>query len=307
MILQISDLSWWRWVKDVTNGETKINTGVSVRRNNGNLRFPPGPRGLPNLLSIEPDLHKYFAKLSKIYGPIIKLQLGRIHVIVLNSSSVAKEVLRDQDANFAARDVPTAVLAFSYGGKDIVWGHCDQEWRKLRKILNQELLSSTSLDSSYSLRRSEIRRMVKDVYGMIDTPISVGEQVFVATLNVVLNMLWGGEIQGDERIRVGIELRQLFNRSTELSLRPNISDFFPIFRRFDIQGIEKESWKILGEMDQMFDSVIDQHLRFDKENNEHKQRSGKDFLQFLLELTETHDVKTRVTMTQLQYLDLRRP
>ncbi|RZC73288.1 hypothetical protein C5167_048770 [Papaver somniferum] len=168
----ISDLSWWRWVKDVTNGETKINTGVSVvvlvlvayifivigrrlqRRNNGNLRFPPGPRGLPvvgNLLFIEPDLHKYFAKLSKIYGPIIKLQLGRIHVIVLNSSSVAKEVLRDQDANFAARDVPTAVLAFSYGGKDIVWGHCDQEWRKLRKILNQELLSSTSLDSSYSL------------------------------------------------------------------------------------------------------------------------------------------------------------
>ncbi|KAI3923525.1 hypothetical protein MKW92_010829 [Papaver armeniacum] len=323
MISQISDLSWWEWVKDVTNGETKINTGVSLvvlvlvtyifvvvgrilqRRNIGELRFPPGPRGLPlvgNLLSVEPDLHKYFAKLSKIYGPIFKLQLGRIRVIVLNSSSVAKEVLRDQDANFATRDVPIAVLALTYGGKDIIWDHCNQEWRKLRKILTQELMGSTSLDSSYSLRRSEIRRMVKDVYGMIGTPINVGKQVYAATVNVVLNMLWGGTMQGDDRIRVGIEVQQLIDEIIELVLKPNVSDFFPILARFDLQGIQKKAWKAFGELDRVFDSVINQHLKLDKENNGHKQRSGKDFLHFVLELTEKHDFKTQVTMTQLKAL-----
>ncbi|XP_026408386.1 7-ethoxycoumarin O-deethylase-like [Papaver somniferum] len=321
MISQISGLSWWRWVEDVTNGGNRINTGLSVvvlvlatyifvvigrrlkSRNIGSLRFPPGPRGLPlvgNLLSLEPDLHVYFAKLSKIYGPIIKLQLGRMCVIVLNSSSVAKEVLRDQDANFAGRDIPTSVLISTYGGKDIIWGQNDQEWRKLRKILTHELLSNTSLDSSYSLRRSEIRQMVKDVHDMIDTPINVGEQVFVTTVSVVLNMLWGGTIQGDERISVGIQFRQLFDEMIELALKPNVSDFFPVFTRFDIQGIEKKSWKIFSEMDRMFDSVIDQHLKLDKENNGQKQTSEKDFLQFLLELKEKHDLKTQVTMVQLK-------
>ncbi|KAI3971370.1 hypothetical protein MKX01_008214 [Papaver californicum] len=271
-------------------------------RDSGETRFPPGPRGLPlvgSLLSLEPDLHIYFAKLSKIYGPIIKLQLGRMHVIVLNSSSVAKEVLRDQDANFFGRYIPISALTITYDGKDIIWGQIDQEWRKLRKILNHELLSNTSLDSSYSLRRSEIRRMVKDVHGMIGTPINFGEQVFVTTFNVVLNMLWGGTIQGDERINVGIQFRQWFNEMIELDLKPNISYLFPIFTRFDIHGIEKKSWKIFYEMDRMFDSVIDQHLKLNKENNRQNQIN---FLQFLLELTKKHDLKTQVTMTQLKAL-----
>ncbi|KAH9678273.1 cytochrome p450 family 706 subfamily a polypeptide 3-related [Citrus sinensis] len=42
--------------------------------------LPPGPRALPlagNILSVEPNLHLYFAKLSQIYGPVFKLYLGR--------------------------------------------------------------------------------------------------------------------------------------------------------------------------------------------------------------------------------------
>ncbi|KAI3918275.1 hypothetical protein MKX01_041595 [Papaver californicum] len=225
------------------------------------------------------DLTGKFGIVSRKATPLVAVPTPRfsnpelyvIHVIVLNSSSATKEVFRYQNANFFGRHILISALIISYGGKDIIWGQSDQEWRKLWKILTHELLINTSLDFSYSLRRSEIRRMVKDVYGMIGTPINVGEQVFVATLNVVLNMLWGGTIQGDERIRVGIQFRQLFNEMIELGLKPNVADFFlHIFTRFDIQGIEKKSWKIFGEMDQMFDSVIDQHLKLDKENNGQK-------------------------------------
>ncbi|MCL7023622.1 hypothetical protein MKW94_011508, partial [Papaver nudicaule] len=325
MISQISGWSWRQGVADLTVGENKMtNMGVSVvvvmlvsywflvvgkrlwRSNDGESRLPPGPRGLPllgNLLTLEPGLHEYFAKLSKIHGPIVKLQLGRMRVIVLNSSSLAKEVLRDQDANFSDRDTPVAALAFTYGGKDIAWSHTDQEWRKLRRILIQELLSNTSLDSSYyTLRRPEVRRLVKDVYGMINTPVNVGEQVFAATLNMVLNMLWGGTIQGEDRVRVQTEFRQLVNEMIELSLKPNVSDFFPVLTRFDLQGIEKKAKKILLEMDRIFNCVIDEHLNLDFKSNAHKLRSTEDFLQFLLKLTEKHDLKTRVTMTQLKAL-----
>ncbi|KAI3840345.1 hypothetical protein MKX03_005841, partial [Papaver bracteatum] len=324
MISQLSaGLSWWRWVDDIANGENKV-MGVYVsvvvvvlitcvyvvnvksqRRNGRELGLPPGPRGLPligNLLSLEPNLHVYLEKLSKIYGPIIKLQLGRKCVIVVSSSSLAKEILRDQDVNFAGRDRPVALSALTYGWSDIIWGHSDQEWRKLRKICNQELLSNTSLDSCYALRRKEVRRMVKDVYGMITTPINVGEQVFVTILNVVLSMLWGATIHGEERINVGIEFQRILTGINELVLKPNISDFFPILARFDLQGFDKEANKLIREMDQIFHSVIDQHLKLDKENNEHREKSGKDFLQFLLELMEKEDSKTRITIIQLKAL-----
>ncbi|XP_026458250.1 cytochrome P450 76C4-like [Papaver somniferum] len=327
LVQMISQLSagfpWGRWVDDIADGENKV-MGVYVsvvvvvlitcvyvvivksqRRNGRELRLPPGPRGLPligNLLSLEPNLHVYFEKLSKIYGLIIKLQFGMKCVIVVSSSSLAKEILRDQDVNFAGRDRPVALLALTYGWSDIIWGHSDQEWRKLRKICNQELLSNTSLDSCYALRRKEVRRMVKDVYGMINTPINVGEQVFVTILNVVLSMLWGATIHGEERINVGIEFQRIVTGMNELVLKPNISDFFPILARFDLQGFDKEANKLVREMDQIFHSVIDQHLKLDKENNEHREKSGKDFLQFLLELMEKQDSKTRITIIQLKAL-----
>ncbi|KAK4839520.1 hypothetical protein QYF36_022507 [Acer negundo] len=68
--------------------------------------LPPGPPGLPllgNLPFLEPDLHRYFAKLAEIYGLIMKLQL-------------------------------VAAKASTYGGVDILWNPSDPEWRKLRQI-----------------------------------------------------------------------------------------------------------------------------------------------------------------------------
>ncbi|KAK4833155.1 hypothetical protein QYF36_002192 [Acer negundo] len=99
--------------------------------------LPPGPPGLPllgNLPFLEPDLHRYFAKLSEIYGPIIKLQLGRKLCVVISSPSTAKQVLKDYDAIFSNRDPTVAAKASTYGG-DIAWSPNGPEWPKLRKIL----------------------------------------------------------------------------------------------------------------------------------------------------------------------------
>ncbi|OVA00129.1 Cytochrome P450 [Macleaya cordata] len=221
--------------------------------------LPPGPRGLPlvgNLLSLEPDLHIYLAKLAQVYGPILKLQLGSKVCVVFSSSSLAKEVLRDHDAIFANRDSSIAALVSSYGGHDMAWSPSNSEWRKLPKVFAHDMLSYKNLDSCYSLRREEVRQTVRDLYhNKINTPINAGEQVFIMVLNVIMGMLWGGTLQGEERSRVGAEFRHVISELIELIGKTNVSDLFPALRWFDIQGIERQTKTIFIWLDWIFNSV----------------------------------------------------
>ncbi|KAK4844401.1 hypothetical protein QYF36_019825 [Acer negundo] len=217
---------------------------------------PPSPPGLPlvgNLLFLDPELHTYFAELARKYGPIVKLRLGNKIGIVVTSPSTAHEVLMQHDINFANRDVPAVTKALSYGRYDIVWSSYGPEWRMLRKICVIKMLSNTTLDSVYGLRRREVREMVSYMYGRAGTAVDVGEQMFLTILNVVTNMSWGGTVQGIAKKMKGL------------------------------------SWKV----EKMLDKVIDQRLEMDGESVENNNgKECKDFLQFLLRLKEEGDSKT---------------
>ncbi|OMO98045.1 Cytochrome P450 [Corchorus olitorius] len=280
-------IAWWFWFgKKFTKSRPPL---------------PPGPRGLPilgNLPFLKPDLHQYFHKLSKIYGPIIKLKLGSKTCIVVSSASVAKEVLKDHDAIFANRDPPIAGLIGTYGGSGIAWRSNGPEWRKLRRIVVREVMSNTSLDAWYALRRREVREMVKYIHARVGSPINIGDQMFLTILNVILSMLWGGSLQGEERSRLGIEFRQLVKEFVELLGAPNVSDLFPFLTRFDLQGIQFKMKNALMWFDRIFESVIAQRRKVDDQVEE----EGKDFLQLLLELNQQGDYKSSLSMNDIKAL-----
>ncbi|KAK4837456.1 hypothetical protein QYF36_017440 [Acer negundo] len=263
--------------------------------------FPPGPPGLPllgNLPFLEPNLHRYFAKLSEIYGPIMKLQLGRKLCVVISSPSVAKQVLKDHDAIFANRDPTVAVIASTYGGMDILWSPShDPEWRKMRKIFVQEMISKPSLDACYALRRQEVRKMVTDVYSKVGSSINIGEQMFITILNVIMSMSWGSSWNGEDRSRVGIQFRQVVDEFIELWGAPNISDFFPVLARFDLQGIELKMKKLSSWFDKILESLIDSRTKDHQAGGE-----NKDFLEILLDLMQQGDDKTSLSMNQVKAL-----
>ncbi|XWS61025.1 hypothetical protein CRYUN_Cryun07bG0090300 [Craigia yunnanensis] len=265
--------------------------------------LPPGPPGMPilgNLPFLQPDLHRYFSELTQIYGPIIKLQLGRKICIVISSPSLAKEVLMDNDAIFADRDPPKAAIIGTYGGLDLAWRPNGPEWRMLRKLVVHELMSKTTLDASYAQRRREVREMVKDIYGEVGSPINVGDQMFVTTVNVVISMLWGGSLHGEERSRFGIAFRPLVVEFVDLLGAPNISDVFPFLTRFDLQGIQSRMKKVLMRFDEIFESVIAQRRKPVDQGK--KREESKDFLQLLLELNQQGDYKTSLSMDEIKGL-----
>ncbi|KAG6416280.1 hypothetical protein SASPL_123706 [Salvia splendens] len=256
---------------------------ILIIKKSSNQNLPPGPRGLPlvgNLLSLDPDLHTYFAALARAHGPIYKLRLGTKLGVVVTSPDLAREVLKVHDATFANRDVPVAGKEASYGGADIVWTPYGPEWRMLRKVCVREMLSGATLDSVYALRRRELRQTIAHLYVAAKNAaaVDVGEQMFLTVLNVITSMLWGGTVEGEERAGLGAEFKQVVGEMTELLGAPNFSDFFPVVERLDLQGIQRRMRGLAKRFDGIFESMIDRRLKMSG--------GSKDFLQILLQMKD---------------------
>ncbi|XP_077213776.1 cytochrome P450 monooxygenase 76AD131-like [Tasmannia lanceolata] len=295
--IAIVAISWIAWmIKKSIKGNTSP--------------LPPGPRGLPligNLPFLEPELHRYYAKLSAIYGPIFKLRLGNKLCVVLSSPSMAKEVLKDHDTTFANHDMQAAaLLTATYGGSDIVLSPYGPEWRMLRRVCIQELLNTASLDAGRVHRRLRVHQTLSEVYAKIETPVDVGEKITQTIFNTMTSTLWGGTLKGNEETSVASEFRHIMLEIGELITQPNISDLFPLLARFDIQGVQRKAKNLMSWFDRIFESILDQRMKMNAEvgeaNHDISMKQNKDFLDILLNLKNKEDPKTPLTMTHIKAL-----
>lgn len=262
--------------------------------------LPPGPRGLP-ILGYLPflghNLLHQFTDLAHKYGPIFKLNLGNKLCVVITSPSLVKEVVRDKDTIFANRDVPIAAFVASYQGNDIGWSKLNPEWRAMRKLFAQEMMSSRSLQASYVLRKDEVRKAIRQVINAAKTgkAVEIGDLSFRTQLNVLMNMLWGGTMEGEEGDRITAGFCVLLSELTDLSGKPNVSDYYPLLAGLDLQGVKKQTEKQMRSIDGILDSVIDE--RNNNLSRDQMEKQGKkDFLQILLE----HQKAQTITQRQLK-------
>ncbi|KAL9286533.1 putative cytochrome P450 [Arabidopsis thaliana] len=170
----------------------------------------------------------------------------------------------------------------------------------LRKICINKMLSSATLDSnSFSaLRRQETRQTVRYLadQARAGLAVNVGEQIFVTILNVVTQMLWGETVADDEeRERVGAEFLELITEIIDVVGKPNVSDFFPVLSRFDLQGLAKRVRRSAQRMDRMFDRIISQRVGMDKGS---KGNDGN----FLMVLLNAKDEDENMSMNHVKAL-----
>ena len=159
------------------------------------------------------------------------------------------------------------------------------------------MLSNTIVDNLYGLRREEVHKSVRQIYQRINTPIDIGILSFATAIDAMMRMIGSTSMQGKKAVVDVPKFKEVVAELMVLLGRPNISDIFPFLAWFDLQGIEKETKKVIGVIEGMLDSAIE-HTR--KNVNHNKQRKG--FLQFLVDLHENGDDVASITKTQVKAL-----
>ncbi|MCE0481059.1 hypothetical protein HAX54_038456 [Datura stramonium] len=247
---------------------------------------PPGPLPWPiigniHLLGAKP--HVSLANLAKIYGPIMSLKLGQITTVVISSSTIAKQVLKNQDQVFSTRFIPNALQAHNYHKLSVAWLPVCPQWRTLRRILNANLLSPNRLDENQHVRSKKVKELIDYCVkcSQEGEALDVGQAAFKTNLNMVSNILLSKDLV-DLFSDSKVELKDVIWQVMAEVGKPNLVDFFPIFEKIDLQGIRRRTTIHFDKLFKFFDDLFNERLEEKRRGSDAK----NDILEVFLNICE---------------------
>ncbi|XP_047964302.1 6,7,8-trihydroxycoumarin synthase-like [Salvia hispanica] len=260
-----------------------------ISTKNGVVRVPPGPPGLPftgNLLEIgaASDLPFYFWKLSKKYGPVMRMRIGHVSMLIISSPKLAQEVMKTQDLSFCNRSKFLGQKRLSYNCTDMVFSPYNDDWREMRKISAVHLLSVKKNQSFRPVREMEVSRMVAKIQRLSESPeprpVDLSHVAMALGSSLICKIAFGKRYEED-----GPEFRRfekLLNDAQAALMEFYVSDYFPALGWVDrVTGAIDRLDKVFYGLDSFYQELIDEHLdpRREKVENE-------DILDVLIKLKE---------------------
>ncbi|KAL2944973.1 Inactive cytochrome P450 76AD1 [Bienertia sinuspersici] len=91
-------------------------------------------------------------------------------------------------------------------------------------------------------------------------PVDIGKAAFTTTLNLLSNTFFSMDLASHASADSQV-FKELVGSSMEMAAKPNLSDFFPLFKLMDLQGIFKRSTEIMNKMMGVFEEIIDGRLK----------------------------------------------
>ncbi|KAJ8762550.1 hypothetical protein K2173_007989 [Erythroxylum novogranatense] len=234
-----------------------------VLRHKQNL--PPRPFAFPvigHLHLLAQPLYQSLQLLLSRYGPILFLKLGSKPALIVSSPSLAEECFTQNDVAFANRPKSVAGDHFTYDYTAFLWAPYGDLWRNLRRFTVKEILSTKGLQKHSSIRREEVRYLVRRLFkaSMGGTcEVDFKFMCSLLTVNIIMRVVAGNRYVDEEIAASEVENQLIQNfRSTFFpAVTMTICDFIPILRLIGYGGIEKKLANLGKLRDEFLRNLID--------------------------------------------------
>ncbi|CAN6282414.1 unnamed protein product [Urochloa humidicola] len=269
--------------------------------------LPPGPAGLPvigsmhRLVSNKPVFRWIHSLLEEMNTDILCLRFGAVHVIVVNSSEIAREVLRENDAVFASRPISFAAASFSFVYKGSILSPHGEQWKKMRRVLTSEILSTAMAHRLHGRRAEEASHIVRFVYNQCNTTANNSSvdvrhvaQHFLA--NMIRRLVFGkrhfvepqafsaGAGPGPDELAHVDALFTLVNYVYSFS----ISNYMPAWIGIDLDGHRKVVEGVMETINRLHDPIIEERIHeWSALRKQGGKREARDFLDVLVSLEDS--------------------
>ncbi|OSX62626.1 hypothetical protein POSPLADRAFT_1180741 [Postia placenta MAD-698-R-SB12] len=179
--------------------------------------YPPGPSGLPilgNTLHI-PQFRPWltYSEWAAKYGDTIHLEALGEHIIVLNSSRVARDLLDKRSAIYSDR--PHFVMAgeLSGYGAELPLQNYNNAFRAQRKIVAQTF-NPSMVSRYYHIQEAEARKLAKSI---LDDPSALISQTKFRIASIIMRVTYGYTVKGEDDPMITIPFTSMdnFSRATE--------------------------------------------------------------------------------------------
>ncbi|GAB2274058.1 hypothetical protein Dimus_008828 [Dionaea muscipula] len=211
-----------------------------------------------NLFDLGAKPHQSLAKLAKIHDPIFSLRIGFKTTVVVSSPSAAKEVLlQKSDALFSNRTPHH---------------HHDHS------MAPQRCSPTADWSSPGTFARGSQQA---------GKAINVGQLGFTTMINLLSNTFFSVVLvdpsnSPNNNNNTGGEFKDLIWAVKVEVGKPNISDFFPMLKIFDLQGSRRRMTGLMENLLKLFDSLVQQWLEMRKSDD--YEEKNNDVLDTLLSI-----------------------
>ncbi|KAF8666112.1 hypothetical protein HU200_053826 [Digitaria exilis] len=229
-------------------------------------------------------------------APVMHLQLGELHVVVISSADAAKEVLKTHDVTFATRAMSLTVKATIGDRLGLFFLPYGAQWRELRKVCTVQLLSTNRVQSFRPIREDETTRLVRDIASLLP-----GEQVNLTSCitklvtDSALRAIMGEQFQWREEFLETIAMT--YKKATGF----RIGDLFPsssVMRA--ISGTVREAKQYNSKLFELVDRAIEQHEKRKMEAVVDNNRKTLDLLDVLLRIQKENDPGCSLTIASIK-------
>nr|A0A2H5AIX6.1 RecName: Full=p-coumarate 3-hydroxylase; AltName: Full=Cytochrome P450 C3H [Narcissus pseudonarcissus]AUG71937.1 p-coumarate 3-hydroxylase [Narcissus pseudonarcissus] len=258
-------------------------------------KLPPGPKPWPvvgNLYDIKPVRFRCFAEWAQTYGPIMSVWFGTTLNIVVSSSELAKEVLKEKDQILADRPRNRAAARFSRDGKDLIWADYGPHYVKVRKVCNLELFSPKRLEGLRPIREDEVTAMVESIFRECTQQDKIGNSLVVrnhlsgVAFSNITRLAFGKRFVNSEGVmdEQGLEFKAIVANGLKLGASLSLGEYVTWLKwmfPFDEEAVAKHG----ARRDRLTRAIMEEHSLARKESG-----ARQHFVDALLTLQEKYDL-----------------